>query len=109
MSKELAIAEGLLSERKVREIDKPEKFVSPCQGKVNLDYKAFFVWFDEFHDDVPVTGFAVAIKDKDLGSAGMVVPERKNVKRAALEITDSLCVTAGCNNGANCLKRRLKA
>lgn len=82
----------------------------PCEGSQRVSVKFAVAMHDIYHpradelDDVEAT-FAT-IKDDDLGNGVHIVQSGQNGREVARELLHQMCVVAGCEHGAKCVKKR---
>ena len=88
-------------------------FEHPCQGQIPLAYSVKGVEYEgndpsflaEYHE---LPEAVVTLSQAGLGTAIHDFPDARRKEQIAEEMTDPLCQKAGCNNGADCVLRRLK-
>lgn len=87
------------------------EFQRPCQDGVDLAYKVKGIEYEKgdpsfIPEDFNLPEAIILLSARGLGSTVHTLDDVRKDKQIADEMTDPLCIKAGCNGGVNCVLKR---
>lgn len=98
-------------------LDHLGRFYARCNGDAQLAYDIIILNFEENtelkyvreHDGNFPPCYAVVLTHPSGDKAMLIIESERDKESAAAEITDPICVKAGCNGGANCVAKSISS